>query len=213
MEQPEVKNRIVYRLVLTGGPCGGKSTALENLSKYLQQHGYEVFCVPEVPTILMGGGCKYPGLSMENRDQLFAFEAQVIKLQLAIEDSFTGVAASLKKKSVIIHDRGLLDVKAYLPEDIWKKLLETNHWNENTFLNRYDQVIHLVTAADGAEKFYTTSNNAVRKESPKEAIELDNKVKACWKAHKHLSVIDNSGDFSQKLEKTRQSIAKLLNIN
>jgi len=29
-------------------------------------------------------------------------------------------------------------------------------------MNRYDQVIHLVTAADGKEEFYTTENNEAR---------------------------------------------------
>lgn len=30
--------------------------------------------------------------------------------------------------------------------------------------NRYDLVIHLVSAANGAEKFYTTANNESRSE-------------------------------------------------
>ena len=31
--------------------------------------------------------------------------------------------------------------------------------------NRYDQVIHLVTAAEGAEAFYSLDNNAARSET------------------------------------------------
>ncbi len=34
----------------------------------------------------------------------------------------------------------------------------------NIFLLRYDVVVHMVTAADGAEKFYTLENNAARYE-------------------------------------------------
>lgn len=42
--------------------------------------------------------------------------------------------------------------------------------------NRYDQIVHMVTAASGAEKFYQLSNNAVRSESIELARELDGKA-------------------------------------
>lgn len=35
---------------------------------------------------------------------------------------------------------------------------------------RYDAVIHMVTAADGAEKYYTLANNEARYEDAKTAI-------------------------------------------
>jgi Tfp pilus assembly protein PilE len=38
---------------------------------------------------------------------------------------------------------------------------------------RYDVVLHLVTAADGAEKFYTLENNAARYEDVPTAIKVD----------------------------------------
>ena len=39
--------------------------------------------------------------------------------------------------------------------------------------NRYDQVVHMVTAASGAEKFYQLNNNAVRSEGFELALERD----------------------------------------
>jgi len=38
--------------------------------------------------------------------------------------------------------------------------------------NRYDAVLHLTTAAKGAESFYTKSNNAARRETIEEAREV-----------------------------------------
>jgi hypothetical protein len=35
----------IYRIVLTGGPCGGKSSAMTKLSERLQSLGYQVFIV------------------------------------------------------------------------------------------------------------------------------------------------------------------------
>ena len=37
-------------------------------------------------------------------------------------------------------------------------------------VRRYDLVLHLVTAANGAEKYYTLENNAARSESVELAI-------------------------------------------
>ena len=42
----------VTRIVLTGGPCGGKSTCLNQLVKRLQEHQYQVLVAPEMPTLL-----------------------------------------------------------------------------------------------------------------------------------------------------------------
>jgi hypothetical protein len=57
---------------------------------------------------------------------------------------------------------------------------------------RYEAVIHLVTAAEGAEEFYSTNTNEARYESAKDAIELDKKLINAWVGHPHFSIIDNT---------------------
>ena len=42
--------------MFTGGPCGGKTTALARLSSYLRERGFEIFTVPEAYTILASNG-------------------------------------------------------------------------------------------------------------------------------------------------------------
>lgn len=42
----------------------------------------------------------------------------------------------------------------------------------NTPVHRYDAVFHLVTAADGAEEFYSLTNNKARSEGLAAAIEV-----------------------------------------
>ncbi len=41
---------------------------------------------------------------------------------------------------------------------------------------RYDAVIHMMTAANGAEEFYASINNEARYESKEEAIEKDDRI-------------------------------------
>jgi hypothetical protein len=85
---------------------------------------------------------------------------------MQMEDTFTYIAASLDGPSVVVCDRGCMDIAAYLPEPQWKATLRAVGVCVGGLLRRYDAVVHLVTAADGAEKFYTTANNAARRESP-----------------------------------------------
>ena len=63
--------------------------------------------------------CQYPGLAPEAAPQLLAFEKSIIELQMQLEESFTSFAKSTGKPSVVVFDRGLLDIPAYLPRDSW----------------------------------------------------------------------------------------------
>jgi hypothetical protein len=42
---------------------------------------------------------------------------------------------------------------------------------------RYEAVVHMVTAADGAKDFYSDETNEARYESSEEAIAKDNKLR------------------------------------
>ena len=72
-------------------------------------------------------------------------------------------------------------------------------------------VLHLVTAADGAESFYTLENNAARSESKEEAIELDRRTLNAWINHTNLHIIDNSTNFDDKINRIINTILGHLN--
>ncbi|MCR5120385.1 MAG: CYTH domain-containing protein, partial [Lachnospiraceae bacterium] len=74
----------------------------------------------------------------------------------------------------------------------------------------YDAVFHLVTAAKGAEEFYTTANNEARSEGIKQASELDDKLIEAWTGHPHFRVIGNDQDFDTKIKKLITEIAGFL---
>lgn len=66
-------------------------------------------------------------------------------------------------------------------------------------LGRYDAVFHLVTAAQGAERFYTLDNNQARSESPVEARDVDERLVASWNGHPRHYIIDNNGTITMVL--------------
>lgn len=80
------------------------------------------------------------------------------------------------------------------------KVLRTNGWNAVDLRDtRYNQVIHLITAADGAEDYYNTEDNPCRTEGIELARELDKKTAEAWVGHPYIDVIDNSTDFESKM--------------
>jgi thymidylate kinase len=192
-------------LVLYSGPCGGKSSALKHFSETLRNDGYHIYTSPEVPTIMIGGGCVYPGENGD-REQLLAFEENLINLQYTVENVYANVASSTGKPSVVIYDRGLMDPKAYMSEEVWNEVLKRGNWKEDDFLKEYDLVIHLTTAAKGAEQFYTLGNNHARTESIDQARALDDRILEAWKHHPKRFIIDNSTDFNGKIEKVTEIV-------
>ena len=97
---------------------------------------------------------------------------------------------------------GACDVAAYVPPDLWQAILQRLNIKHTQLLNRYDLICHLVTAANGAESYYTLSTNHTRTESPQEAKILDIKTQLCWHEHENFRVFPNrSGEtFEDKLK-------------
>lgn len=84
----------------------------------------------------------------------------------------------------------------------WERVLKCNSWNTVELRdNRYNQVIHLVTSADGAEEYYNVDDNPVRTEGLELARRLDRLTIEAWVGHPYIDVIDNSTDFDTKMRR------------
>jgi len=203
----------IYKIVLTGGPCGGKTTSLARLSPYLRERGFEVITVPEAFSLLVSNGMAFDYLSaVEGMDNVV--QDTVMDMQIGIEDSFERVLRARGKPGVLLCDRGLMDGSAYMSQEAWDRLLKKRDVQCVSELRegRYNAVYHLVTAAEGAEKFYTLENNAVRTESPELARNLDNMTRTAWVGHPNLKIFDNSMDFEKKMQRVVEETAKLVGL-
>lgn len=202
--------KIIAKIVLTGGPCAGKTTALAKIEEYYQEQGYKVLTVNESATEIIKGGIKPFGKSPYD---LLKFQELILKYQLSKEELYVEAASQYpdSEKIIIIHDRGLLDNKAYVGQKVFTELLRKNHINEIDIMDKYDMVIHLVTAADGAEDAYTLSNNAARIETIEQAKELDKKTIDAWAGHQNLQIIDNETSFEEKMNKVIERINSFIN--
>jgi CYTH domain-containing protein/predicted ATPase len=195
----------ITKIVITGGPCGGKSTGLSRIEKHFTGLGYHVIFVNETATeMITSGAVPWMGRNID-------FQNALLSIQRNKERVYTDWAALLDKENVlIVCDRGALDNKAYMSPDEFSAVLATLKTNEIELRDNYDAVFHLVTAAKGAVEFYTTANNEARTETPEEAIILDDKLIAAWTGHPHLRVIDNADKFENKIGNLISEIASFL---
>jgi len=174
----------IYQIVLTGGPSGGKFSTMTRLDKVLREdHGFDVYLCPEVATLLLNAGARYPGLN--SGEELVAFEVSLVELQLQMELSFYQIAVSTGRPSVIVFDRGLLDFAAYTPTEKWGLIMNHNQWICDGILNcaaKYDLVLHMESAAVGAEAHFQGREGYASKEELEEAKSLDKKILTCWRS-------------------------------
>ena len=202
----ESKRLKITKIVVTGGPCAGKTTGLSWVQNAFTARGYRVLFVPETATELISNGVA-PWTCGSNLD----YQKCQMLLQLEKEKIFRRAAETMDSgKVLIVCDRGMLDNRAYMSDMEFRAALESLGLDEVALRDDYDGVFHLVTAAKGAEQFYTLSNNQARTETPEQARELDDKLIAAWTGHPHLRVIGNDRDFDGKMKKLVAEISALL---
>lgn len=172
------------KIVITGGPSGGKTTLIEGLQKEL---GSIVAVVPEAATILYRGGFPRPN----SKKTQAPTQRAIYAVQQELESL---VVLQNPKAKLIVCDRGSLDGIAYWPksEKDFLKSLQTSRRHE---LGRYDWVIHLDTASRDS---YDT-HNPIRTESFEEAESLNEKVKKAWSGHPRRFIITQNEDFLSKM--------------
>ncbi len=199
----------ITKIVLTGGPCAGKTTALQRIEKEFTEKGYKVFIIGESATELISSGARPFGtLSIPT----YQFQKGIIGYQLYKEAMYENFAAILPEetKCLLVCDRGALDNKAYIDADGFAQILKESSLKEIDLLTRYQMILHLVTAAKGAEEFYTLANNEARVEPPEVARSLDETTLNCWIGHPNLHVIANNQDFKSKMDQVIRTIHREL---
>ena len=142
----------IPRIVITGGPSGGKTSALSMLLQKLPSLGYAPFTVPEVATLILSGGVRIGDIV--NDQALYAmFQEQILRAQLDFERRWKKFAQIQPgEKKIIICDRGSMDGKAYIEPGIFSAIFRKLGTTESDLRDkRYDAVFHMVTAAFGAE--------------------------------------------------------------
>jgi predicted ATPase len=177
-------------VVLTGGPCGGKTTLIRELLVDPTWSG-RIAALPEAISLI-----RWLGVSPAEP----LFQRLMVLLQTALEDAVRVGLQEAKPRLVLCH-RGSLDPLAYWLARGWKEedFFAYTGTSRQEHYRRYDVVFHLVTTADGAPEAYRRWPDAHRPETPEEAIRLDRLLQHVWGRHPRYIRLDNAGkDWNTK---------------
>lgn len=195
-------------IAITGGPCGGKTTALADLYGRLTDRGYKVLVSPESATKLITAGMLPGELSKPE------FQEEILLDILAQEERMHSIATRYRdagRKVVILCDRGTMDGEAYIEPEQFTGIIERLGYSRSELCDgRYHAAMHLQSAAIGAVEAYTLSNNRARTETVEQAEALDRRTLHAWQCHRHPRLIDNSTDFQGKLHRLFGEICAVL---
>ncbi len=169
------------RLVLTGGPCSGKSSVMRVLAG---RFAAQAHFVPEVASILIAQvGVLPPAKGPDQR----RFQRVMARVQRSFELASNDQAIRDGKK-VLILDRGTLDIAAYLDggvgeyEDIMRCTAEDEY-------REYAKVLFLAQPPEDVYGRYAADNPA-RRESYDEALELSSAIEDAWGEHPDFTIVD-----------------------
>ncbi|MCB0393699.1 MAG: AAA family ATPase [Bdellovibrionales bacterium] len=187
MPKNEVMNTFAQnpKIVLTGGPGGGKTTAADLFRREL---GGELVTVPETATILFSGG--FPRTN--DFEVIKATQRAIYHVQRSLED----VKSHLNPNKVLLCDRGTLDGLAYWPNSEEHFFSDINT-SMDAELQRYSAVVFFESSAAGNIQY--DSSNPVRNESLKAARELDIKLQKIWSRHPRYHFVPHTSSFLKKM--------------
>lgn len=182
------------RIVLTGGPCAGKTTLSQMIERAFHN---SVVSVPEAASILFSGG--FPRFkALEARR---ATQRAIYSVQKSLETSY---GAQFSDR-VLVFDRGTVDGAAYWPEGT-EAFFQDQGTTLETELARYTGVIYLESA--GREDYVQhKSKNPNRIETWEEAKQLDQETRKLWERHPSFTLVRNSRSFERKVLEVLAAVA------
>lgn len=192
--------KTVPRIVITGGPASGKTTALEHLGANYA----ELELVEEAATRVLSNGFPLPteGKPWTQKWQN-ELQAAIVTQQLELEAAAIDRAYATSKRAVV-QDRGLLDGAAYLSGGV-KEFEELTGLQYAEVLRRYHTVIYLGWLSSN----YEIESNPVRFEDEERARAIAGMILECWADHPNLIEVTVQQDRAQEVAALVQQAAIL----
>lgn len=191
------KNKVCHRIVLTGGPGGGKTTAADLMRREV---GERIVIVPEAATMLFSGG--FP--RFEEVHARRSAQTAIYHVQRNLED----VHSALYHDRILLCDRGTLDSTVYWPQQNDGDFFLNMNTTLQDELARYDAVIFFETAAVG--DLSIEGGNPTRTESSAEAVDIDRRLQKIWRLHSNYHFIAHETSFLNKLSVAIKKLTSLL---
>ncbi len=200
---PAQESQIPKLVVITGGPCAGKSTILKML--FESDLADKIIILPEVANMLIKGG--YPLPATLTRQWQDNFQDAVFNVQLSLEAVGLELARE-KHVSLILLDRGTIDGSAYFAGGL-EELSQRYNQEITNLYRRYQAVVYLDSLANYGQEMFTKYLGMERFHSYEESLRYDATVKDAWSGHKNIHYVQ-SRSLPEKYQQVYDLITALL---
>jgi len=193
-----------FVVVLAGGPCAGKTSAMPLLRDRLKKRGFQVLTVQETATHFWGNSDGFQP-EWEGTDSQVAMQRIFLDYQISQEEAFKAFGhLHPTKPAVLLLDCCTLNSKIYVSDEQWAKVLTIGGGpplKEEELLARYDMIIHMTTCAGEAQyEWGPDSNNPGRYHSPEQAKKIDERSLQVFAPHKHVCVVPYCPSLEDKIQ-------------
>lgn len=187
MNVKKVSSCSCFRIALTGGPGGGKTTAAD---LFRREIGDRLVVVPEAATLLFSGGFPRNG----NEEAVMNVQTAIYHVQRNLED----IQSRTYPGRILLCDRGTIDSAVYWPSGNPDDFFHHVDSDLESELKRYDAVLFFETAAVGGLSI--EGGNRYRTESLAESLALDKRLRDVWSQHPNFTLVKHHESFIQKIQ-------------
>jgi predicted ATPase len=181
------------KIVLTGGPCGGKSSILESIENKYDKKGCHLYPINETVKLLFTSGFNSIKINGQNLPKI-DFQTMIFITQYLKEYS-AELQTNRDDKSIIICDRGLLDGKVYTSSEEYDIILQKLNKCEALILKTYGIVLHLTSMCCKDIDFF----NQQRPYAMENGLSLEHDLRKIWQGNPNHHIIPATDKIEEKM--------------
>lgn len=197
----------IKKILITGGPCAGKTSSINEIKKYYEKKNYNVLIVPETPTALITGGITPKEIGNMN------FIKLVINVQIKLQQYYQEKANQINEnKVIIIFDGCPIDCLKFISREEFDNHIKEYDLSFEKIINEYDGIIHLESVANRFPEMYSTETNKARGTDEVIAAKREDLLLKVYDKCQNRIIVHCYEEFDEKVENLINACEYILGV-